>query len=157
MSCKSSAPSITACGSLEAIRALHIPADPSQDCSLLLLEPSAAALSDALGGGLLDDAYYGAIGPDRYCLYLDEMRQAKHLEPNQRAAVLAARLGWENLRIRLHGDALLVGTDSGCRDTDVPAGVLAAARRAGLIAPREKSTDQPAPGNLLAINTPVHR
>ena len=148
---------VTARGRVEAIRALRIPADSREHCSLLFLAPSAVALSDALGGGLLDDAYYGAVGPDCYCLYLDEERLTKRLELNHRAAVMAARLGWENRSTCLAGDALLVGADSRRNDVDVPASVITAAWRGGLIEQPEEPTDLSAPRSLQAFDAPAHR
>lgn len=114
---------------------LRIPAIDTEPCALLSLALSSAALSDALGGGLLDDAQYGCEGGAGYCLYLDEDRRDKNLPPNRRAVQLAERLGWGGSaeRVDVRGDALVLGTDDFRNDADVPVAVVTAARRAGLL------------------------
>jgi hypothetical protein len=68
-------------------------------------------------------------------MLLDEHRTPKGLRGNQRAAVLAARLGHVNRAwlADLRGDALIVGCGRGWADTDVPGGVIDAAAQSGLL------------------------
>jgi hypothetical protein len=118
-----------------SVRALLIPADLQRRCAVRELALTAAALSDAIGGGLLDEALSDTVGGLDYCLYADADRHAKRLPDNPRAVLLAARLGWIQLadRIHLHGDLLLTGTDPAGNDTDIPYAVIEAAHRTGLL------------------------
>lgn len=137
-------------GDPREITALLIPADPGEPCTVLALPLTSVALSDAIGGGLLDDAYYGSVtsntdgsaepvatqdaGSGGYCLYLDEDRVPRQLPLNDRAAALGIRLGWPPRHdVVLRGDVLVTGATPTGRDTSVGAGVLTAAVRAGLI------------------------
>jgi hypothetical protein len=117
------------------LTALLIPADPRRSCALLALRESSVEFSDAIGGGLLDEAYHGSVDGQGYCVYLDDERLAKALPENPRAVFLAARLAWIDQvdRIGLRGDALLVGTGLSGEDADLPEPVLHAARRTGLL------------------------
>lgn len=119
----------------DVLTGLLIPADPQCPCTVLVLRNSSPALSEAIGGGLIEDAYYGRICGQGYCLYLDDEREAKRLPENARAVLLAARLSWVDQidRLRLRGDALLTGTARNGDDADVPEALLAAARRTGLL------------------------
>ncbi len=122
-----------------SVRALLIPADLARPCRLLDLTLTAAAFSDAIGGGLLDEALTdtGTTTPPRtgYTLYADADRHTKQLPDNPRATLLAARLGWIDLADHLHllGDLLLTGTDPTGNDTDLPHTVIDAAHRAALL------------------------
>lgn len=111
------------------VLALRVPADAGEPVSVVLVRPSAVALSDALGGGLLDDAFVGSCEGGRFGVYLDEERVAKNLPGNDRAAVLTARLGQvdRSWLADLRGDAVIVGVDVRGGDCDIPAGVLVAA------------------------------
>jgi hypothetical protein len=110
---------------------LRVPADLNEPISATMVELTAAALSDLIGGGLLDDH----VGVDaEYVVYLDEDRVAKGLPPNSRAATLSARLGWADRQwlASLRGGALFLGCNEQGNDCDVPGGVLMAARQSGL-------------------------
>jgi hypothetical protein len=119
------------------VRALLVPADPGRAGAVVVLPVSSVAFSDAIGGGLLDDAHHDTIAGTGYCAYLDETRTTKDLAINPRAHELATRLGWAELAdtLDLRGDVLIVGTDPGHRDLDVPTGVLTAATATGLLPP----------------------
>jgi hypothetical protein len=114
---------------------LRVPADEDTPVGLVRVVASAAAFSDALGGAFLDDALDGWVEGAGYVVLLDEHRVAKGLRGNQRAAVLAARLGHVSRcwLADLRGDALVLGCGPGGTDTDVPGGVIDAARRSGLL------------------------
>lgn len=110
---------------------LLVPAETRQPVSVVLVWASSVAFSDAIGGGLLDDALTGVCEGGRYGVYLDLDREAKDLPANDRAAVLLTRLGRVERAVLagLRGDALLVGIDVRGGDCDIPAGVLVAACR----------------------------
>jgi hypothetical protein len=114
------------------ILGLLVPAETRRPVSVVLVRASSVAFSDAIGGGLLDDALAGACEGGRYGVYLDLDREAKNLPANDRAAVLLARLGRVERAVLagLRGDALLVGIGVRGGDCDIPAGVLVAACRA---------------------------
>jgi hypothetical protein len=114
---------------------LRVPADERAPVGAFQVALSAAAFSDAIGGGLLDETLDGSVDGAGYVLLLDEHRVTKSLPGNQRAAVLAARLGHLNRRwlANLRGDALVVGCGPGGTDADVPDGVIEAAARSGLL------------------------
>jgi hypothetical protein len=117
------------------VHGLLVPWDLQRACQVRELALTAVALSDAIGGGLLEEGLYGEIDAAAYSVYLDEDRVAKGLPPNERAAVLSARLGkverpW---LADLRGDALFLGCDEWLDDIDVPLALVAAARRSGLI------------------------
>lgn len=118
------------------IRALLIPADLDRECRILDLPLTAAALSDAIGGGLLDDAVSGVIDSARYCVYLDADRRSGHAQENPRAVRVAARLGWERLaeQIQLRGDILITGLDARGNDADLPLALAELAHHSGLLA-----------------------
>lgn len=105
----------------------------TEQVSVTLVAASSVAFSDAIGGGLLDDALVGVCEGGRFGVYLDLDREARDLPPNERAAALLARLGQvdRQLLVGLRGDALVVGVDARGGDRDLPAGVLVAACRAG--------------------------
>jgi hypothetical protein len=112
---------------------LVVPAEVKEPVSMALVAASSVAFSDAIGGGLLDDAMVGVCEGGRFGVYLDLERETKQLPPNDRAAVLLARLGQVNraLLAGLRGDALAVGIDARGGDCDIPAGVLVAACQVG--------------------------
>jgi hypothetical protein len=118
-----------------AVHGLLIPADTSARCRLVELALTAAALSDSIGGGLLDEALIESLDGVGYCVYADLDRITRGLPVNTRIAVLAARLGWIDLvdRAQLHGDPLIVGADDQGNDTDVPYPVIEAAQRCDLL------------------------
>lgn len=149
-------------GNPQEITALLIPADPGEPCTALALPLTSVALSDAIGGGLLDDAYYGLVpgstepittqdtGSGGYCLYLDEDRVTRQLPLNDRAAALGIRLGWPPRHdVVLRGDVLVTGATPAGHDTSVGAGVLTAAVRAGLISSHAARAVAGAGGQVL--------
>lgn len=113
---------------------LRIPADDTEPVLLMRVELSAAALSDAIGGGLLGEQH-GHAGGVGFTVYLDDDRAAKSLPGNARAAALATRLGEVDRQwlAGLRGDALVLGRDQRFDDADVPTAVVRAALRAGLL------------------------
>jgi hypothetical protein len=120
MTCTSASP-----GASRLVTGLLLPARHDRAVTVAQLPLTAAALSSAIGGGLLDDAYYGltvqrheptrhlpgaVVAPvgtplmghapfgtaeGAYCLYLDEDRGRRELALNDRALALGARLGWD--------------------------------------------------------------
>lgn len=117
------------------VRALRVPASPGEPVAVVMVKVSAVALSDAIGGGLLDDSMQGTADGDQYVFYLDEERAAKALPDNPRAAALAARLGHVDRTwlASMRGDLLVTGCTTHGNDVDVPRSVVAAARRCGLV------------------------
>lgn len=116
------------------VRGLLVPWDLRRACQVQELALTAVALSDAIGGGLLEEGVCGEFATAAYSVYLDEERVAKGLPPNERAAALSARLGevdrwWLG---NLRGHALFLGRDERLDDADVPLVVVEEARRAGL-------------------------
>jgi hypothetical protein len=120
------------------VSGLLIPSDAGLHCTIRDITLTAVALSDAIGGGLLEDGLLGEISGARFCFYLDEDRVAKGLPPNERAAVLSARLGQTDRTwmASLRGDTLILGCDERLNDTDVPLRVVEAARATGLVVRR---------------------
>jgi hypothetical protein len=114
---------------------LRIPADIGAPVKLVALTLTAVELSEAIGGGLLEEALDGEYDGGGYTFYLDEHRVAKGMPRNERAAVLAARLGHvgRELLSDLRGDALVMGWDRRLDDSSIPRGVLEVASRAGLL------------------------
>jgi hypothetical protein len=117
------------------VHGLLVPWDERRACQVQELALTAAALSDAIGGGLLEDGVHAEICGAVYSVYLDDDRVTKKLPLNERAAALSARLGqvdraWLS---GLRGDALFLGCDEQRDDIDVPPVVVDAARRSGLI------------------------
>lgn len=112
---------------------LLVPADATVPMTVVLVHPSSVAFSDAIGGGLLDDALVGVCEGGRFGVYLDLDRETEALPANDGAATLLARLGHTDRQrtAGLLGDALVVGVDARGGDCDVPTGVLVAACRAG--------------------------
>jgi hypothetical protein len=116
------------------VLALRIPADDRQPVTVVSVALTAVALSEQIGGGLLDDTFHGVVDGESYCILLDEERLTKDLPDNQRAATLAARLGHleRGWLAELRGDVLVTGIDDHEQETHVPARVLMAACRSGL-------------------------
>lgn len=117
------------------VRALLVPADGADPVEVVTVADSAQAISDTLGGCLLDDSTIGSLPHGGlFTVYLTD--GASTLADNPRAAALAARLGLMGRRLqqaRLRGPVLVAGLDPATGgDLDVPAGVLTAARRVGL-------------------------
>jgi hypothetical protein len=117
------------------VRALRVPASPREPVAVVMVKVSAVALSDAIGGGLLDDSVQGTAAGARYVFYLDEERVAKGLPDNPRAASLVTRLGHVDRAwlAGVRGDLLVTGCTIHGDDVDVPRGVVVAARRSGLV------------------------
>lgn len=120
---------------------LHIPADPGRLIAVKVVRLTAVDLSDAIGGGFLDDAVSGMYEGDGFTFYVDEHRVAKGLPANERAAALAVQLGQEGheLLADLRGDVLVLGCDERLDDVSVPAQVIDAARQSGIVV---MSTDE---------------
>lgn len=118
-----------------AVLGLRIPADAGRSVTLTVLRLSASALSDAVGGGFVEDALTAEHGGGRYTSYVDEHRVAKGLPGNERAAVLAARLGHVTRAwlADLRGDVLVLGADGCLDDVSVPRFVVYTAVRSGLM------------------------
>jgi hypothetical protein len=118
-----------------SLHALVIPADPARPCLVQRLPLSTTALSDAIGGGVLETVVISAFEDSTFQVYADRHRKAKKLPDNQRAILLSARLGCIQLvdRIRLRGDILLTGVDDSGNDLDVPYAVFEAAFRSRIL------------------------
>jgi hypothetical protein len=96
------------------VRALRVSADPAEACSVVEVALSGVAFSQQIGGGLLDEAHIEQAPDGGYTVYaaLDRWPESGQSPAvNERAMVLAARLGWAHLvdRAGLFGDVLLVG------------------------------------------------
>lgn len=118
-----------------SVLGLRIPADAGRPVTLAALRLTASVLSDAIGGGLLEDALTAEQDSGGYTFYVDEHRVAKGLPGNDRAAVLAARLGHMTRAwlADLRGDVLVLGADGRLDDVSVPRFVVDAAVRSGLM------------------------
>jgi hypothetical protein len=116
----------------------RIPADAGGSVALTVLPLTASALSDPVGGGLLEDAPIGEAGGSGYTFYVDELRVARVLPRNDRAVVLAVRLGHVNRAwlADLRADVLVLGCDGRLDDVSVPRFVVGAAVRSGLTVQR---------------------
>jgi hypothetical protein len=112
--------------SRRVFRALLIPADAGSPLGVVMVRDSTVAISDLLGGGLVDDPpLIGFHGTDRYALYLDINRAGA--PDNPRAALLAALLGMHQRAVRaaLRGAVLVTGMRPDVdEDVDVPAEVV---------------------------------
>jgi hypothetical protein len=78
---------------LGSVLGWRIPADADVSVSFVVLRLRAVELSEAIGGGLLEEALTSDGGEGGYTCYVDHPRVAKGLPPNGRAAVSSARLG----------------------------------------------------------------
>jgi hypothetical protein len=112
---------------------LLIPAAAHRAVRLCSVQDCAVAISDAIGGHLLDDAIT-AVLPDGVlaAFYLAEDRL--RLADNPRFAVLLARLGLHERAFQheLRGDVLILGCTDGFRDVDVPPQVVGVCARRGI-------------------------
>ena len=111
---------------------LLVPADAGRPLALRAVTDSSAAISDLLGGVLLDDAVTWNLGGGVFAsVYWAEDRAG--LPVNQRLSVLATRLGIvdRTFHATARGDALLLGTTRQGRDIDLPDAVAAAVDRCG--------------------------
>lgn len=93
-----------------SVLGLRIPADTESPLALAVLRLTASQLSDAIGGGLLEDALIGDAGRSGYPFYLDEHRVAKGLLPHVRALSGA---DWRTAQRYLHSAVLPMGATSG--------------------------------------------
>jgi hypothetical protein len=116
------------------VRGLLVPADPLRESERVVLPLTGVALSDCIGGGLLDEVHHGAIGAQRFCVYADLDRAAKGLVPNIRAGELVDRLSGSDRRrgLDLRGDVLFLGATAADDDADLPEAAWAIAHACGL-------------------------
>ncbi|HET9658451.1 MAG TPA: hypothetical protein VFP72_24070 [Kineosporiaceae bacterium] len=117
-----------------SVLGLRIPVDAGLPLSLMVLRLSLPELSDAIGGGLLEDALTGERDGSGYVFHVDAHRVAKGLPGNERAAILSARLGHVTRAwlADLRGDVPVLGCDRHLDDASVPRFVVGAAVRSGL-------------------------
>ncbi|MBI1759660.1 MAG: hypothetical protein HYR62_10645 [Actinobacteria bacterium] len=117
-------------GPAGSILALRVPASADSPCRLLRLPPTAADLSDALGGALLDDVVHELGSGRRFRVYLDEGREARRLPVNRRAGALLGQPGGREPagHALVRGDVLVTGVDGAGNDVDIPAELLPAVR-----------------------------
>jgi hypothetical protein len=125
--------------------ALVIPANPDDACHVAQVTQSAAAISDAIGGGLIDDELCAVQAREHqtgsepadepHAIYQDADRDRLGLPDNPRAHALATRLNWPHMAnsTSLRGTVLVTGIDHTGHDTHVPNAVLAAAASEGLL------------------------
>lgn len=114
---------------------LLVPADLRRRVEVREVPLTSAALSDLIGGGLLDETMHATFNGHGYVMYVDEARVQRGLPVNERAAILSTRLGavdqaWMQ---GLRGDVLVLGADQDGEDQDIPRVVLDLARAAGLL------------------------
>jgi hypothetical protein len=111
---------------------LLVPADAGRPLALRAVADSAAAISDLLGGVLLDDAVTWNLGCG-VCVSMYWAEDRTGLPINERLSVLTTRLGIVDraFHAAARGDALLLGATRQGRDLDVPAAVTVAADRCG--------------------------
>jgi hypothetical protein len=117
---------------LRVLAGLFVPAEAGRTLELRALADTAAAISDLLGGVLLDDTVTWSLGSGVFVsVYWAEDRAG--LPINQRLSVLATRLGIvdRTFHATARGDALLLGATRHGRDVDLPDAVAGAADRCG--------------------------
>lgn len=106
---------------------LLVPVDGTCPCTLVVIPNSAAGISDALGGVLLDACAVDGMPTHRCWVYLDSDRHDRRLPHNQQLDRLASALGWPPDRFGdWLGPALVTGRDLYWADLDLPSVVLAA-------------------------------
>jgi hypothetical protein len=117
------------------ILALHVPAGADAPCRVVRLRPTAVALSDALGGVLLDDTVHELDTGRLVRVYVAEDRPDTRLPANRRAGGLLRRAAGRGTarrgaagRVVVRGDALMAGVDADGNDCDLPAELLPAVR-----------------------------
>jgi hypothetical protein len=120
---------------MDSIHAMLIPPDPDDPVCIFRVVNSAAALSEAMGGALLDDSVVGRLaGGSCYTMYLaDELEPTG--DPNPRAVALAKALGHFDRQLlgRMNGLVLVTGLNPCCGDdVDVPEEMFEVALRAGI-------------------------
>lgn len=118
-----------------SVLGLYVPVDTDTQMTLGVLRLTASELSNAIGGGMLEEGLTSEGEGTGYTFYLDEHRVAKGLSLNDRAAVLATRLGHVTRAwlADLRGDVLVLGCDERLDDVSVPRFVVEAAVRSGLV------------------------
>jgi hypothetical protein len=132
---------------------LLVPVGGVRPLELCAVADTAAAISDLLGGVLLDDTDTWNLGCGGFVsVYRAEDRAG--LPDNQRLCMLATRLGIVDraLHTGARGDVLLLGATRHGRDTDVPVTVTAAADRCGYpiaFLPSPAPAPEPAVGPCL--------
>jgi hypothetical protein len=120
------------------VRGLLVPADPDRDCERVDLPLSAVALSDCIGGGLLDEVFYGQVAyGKRFCVYADLDRVAKEMLLNVRAEELVDRLSRSRacVGLDLWGNVLFLGATAVDDDADLPGAAWAIAQACGVWQP----------------------
>lgn len=122
---------------------LVVPADLRARLLVTVMAATPSQISAAIGGGLVEDVLTGQVGGAGYTFYLDQNRVTRGLPSNDRAAVLAARLGHTRRGVLagMRGDVLVLGCRGLVEDVSVPRGVVDAARQSALILP-EPDTGQ---------------
>ncbi|HET9657334.1 MAG TPA: hypothetical protein VFP72_18420 [Kineosporiaceae bacterium] len=113
---------------------LVLPADVTVPCQVRRVPMTATGISASIGGGVLAETPC-LVERGIHTIYQDADREVRGLPANERAFRLAARLGWPHVerRISLRGTAVVLGLDCRGEDTHVPAMVLEAAIREGLL------------------------
>lgn len=112
---------------------LLIPAGGTGPLWVVAVADRASAISDTLGGVLLDDPYTWCTAAGGWVsAYLGEGRHRRG--DNPRLSVVATRLGVTDRRFHAatRGEALLLGTALTGVDRDLPEAVLAEVARCGL-------------------------
>lgn len=110
------------------LRALVIPAPTARPVQIRNVIDSSAAIADTIGADLLADEPITCKLPDhpgqRISIYL--AAHSTDEAPNERAAILLARLGLHDRAIlaHLHGDLLITGVPGDSTDSDIPDAVL---------------------------------
>lgn len=101
------------------VRAVTIPADPSQPITVAVIDASAAGLCDAVGGGQPQAV---RLGDDTDAvLFCNEYGKAMQMPPNARATRLVNRFvrGFARNDM-ISGPVVIVGRDADALAADVP-------------------------------------
>jgi hypothetical protein len=119
------------------LQALMIPADTRCPIRIIEVADSSTAISNAIGGAMLDDSLTVDSGVYRCTLYLNADRNQASYNP--RAAILASRLGLRGLDVQtgLRGDVLVTGLQDN-EDCDVPTDVADLTRASTLRAQEDE-------------------